>query len=393
MRTVLAELDVILQGRSSAAKLETSTLDFKEPKANTKDAWSDLAECAVCFANSSGGTIVVGVTDKDCGPDAFVGCDLGAETLRARIHQLTSPPLLVEVREFTFAGKRLLEIRVPEGLEVYSTSKGHTYRRINTDCVPMRPADISRLSEERRGIDWSAATTDQTIDDVDPFALRYCRRLLSSSADPARQRYAAFSDADLLRALKLTRDEKLTRAGELLLCTDAAVGPNDAIVTRQRAGTRRLAVKDTSTRRTLTPVPQDLLTGTPRHWRHGQQYSHPRVTRPVSPAGLGISRTGSGGRGRPRRGPHVPRNDPLRPRCSADQRGPGAGVGSLQRATPQNPNHEIPVHPATGRAGRYRRPDHHRLAVPETYGQGRHGRHSHSAHRRRGPSGSAPAGK
>lgn len=54
MSTVLAELEMIMRGRS-AAKTETGTLDFKEGKPNLKDAWSDLAEAAVCFANAAGG--------------------------------------------------------------------------------------------------------------------------------------------------------------------------------------------------------------------------------------------------------------------------------------------------------------------------------------------------
>lgn len=114
---------------------------------------------------------------------------------------------------------------------MYSTSKGYTYQRINTDCVPMRPSDVTRLAEERRGLDWSATSSGRTTEDVNPFALRYCRRLLSSSADPAWQRYAAFTDMDLLRALKLVAEDRtLTRAGELLVCDDAASGPNEAIV-------------------------------------------------------------------------------------------------------------------------------------------------------------------
>lgn len=230
MPSVLADLEAIVRGKS-ASKLETANLDFKEAKTNFKEACNDLAEAAVCFANAGGGVIVVGVADARSGSDAFVGCDLDAETLRSRIYQLTSPSLLVDVEEFTFADKRLIEIRVPEGLEVYSTSKGYTYQRINTDCVPMRPMDVTRLTEERRGIDWSTTPSGRTINDIDPLALRYCRRLLSASVDSSRQRYATFSDIDLLRALKLIGDDDiLTKAGELLLCGEATAGPPDLIV-------------------------------------------------------------------------------------------------------------------------------------------------------------------
>jgi ATP-dependent DNA helicase RecG len=230
MAMVLAELKAVLAGRT-AAKVETEKLDFKEQKPNLKDACSDLAEAAVCFANGSGGTIVVGVVDNKSGNEAFVGCDLDAAFLRSRIHQLTNPGLLVDVEVVVFAEKRLLEIRVPEGLEVYSTTKGYTYQRINTDCIPMRPTDVARLTEERRGIDWSAGSSGRSADEVDPLAIRYIRRLLAGSADRTRQRYADFRDLDLLRILKAVADDGcLTRSGEILFCGPGKNFPDDLVV-------------------------------------------------------------------------------------------------------------------------------------------------------------------
>ncbi|AZM47498.1 transcriptional regulator [Streptomyces sp. WAC 06738] len=227
-------LERILAGRT-AAKCETETLDFKQAKPNQKDTFTDLAEAAVCFANASGGTIVVGVVDSRAGEQAFVGCDLDPQTLRGRIHQLTTPSLLVEVEELNFAGKRLLEISVPEGLEVYSTVKGYTYQRINTNCIPMRPADVTRLAEERRGFDWSSTSSGRPLEDIDPLAFRYCRRLLTSSIDVSRQKHGKLSDLDLLKAMKAVADDgNLTRAGELMLCQDATSSPTEAVVYQHR---------------------------------------------------------------------------------------------------------------------------------------------------------------
>ncbi|GII77722.1 hypothetical protein Sru01_27040 [Sphaerisporangium rufum] len=218
MTSSVPALKKILAG-TTAAKCESETLDFKQQKSNPKEAFQDLAEACVCFANASGGVIVVGVVDNLPGEEAFVGCSLDTLTLRAKINQLTTPSLLVEIKEVEFFGKRLLEILVPEGLEVYSTVKGYTYQRIGSDCMPMRPLDVTRLAEERRGFDWSATTSGRSPDEVDPLALRYCRRLLAGSADPSRQRYAQFNDIDLLRALHaIANDGRLSRAGELMLC-------------------------------------------------------------------------------------------------------------------------------------------------------------------------------
>lgn len=218
MSSATPALKKILAG-TTAAKCETESLDFKQAKPNLKETFQDLAEAAVCFANSNGGTIVVGVADNESGQDAIVGCDIDTTALRAKIHQLTSPSLLVDVQEINFSSKRLLEISVPEGLEVYSTTKGYTYQRIHTDCLPMRPLDVTRLSEERRGFDWSATFSNRSTNDIDPLALRYCRRLLSGSVDPTRQRHAQLGDLDLLKALHAVADDgNLSRSGELILC-------------------------------------------------------------------------------------------------------------------------------------------------------------------------------
>ncbi|WP_260726140.1 ATP-binding protein [Dactylosporangium roseum] len=87
---MIQDLQAILAG-TAARKRETSVLDFKEAKPNVKDAWTDLAEAAVCFANSAGGTIVVGVADTPGGKQAFKGCSLDSDLLRQKIYHLTTP--------------------------------------------------------------------------------------------------------------------------------------------------------------------------------------------------------------------------------------------------------------------------------------------------------------
>jgi ATP-dependent DNA helicase RecG len=205
------------------------------PQRSLKEAWTDLTEAAVCFANAVGGTIVVGIADHPGGPSAFVGCALDADTLRQRIYHLTSPGLLVDVEETFFADARLVVVRVTEGVEVHSTVRGYTYQRVNDECVPMRPAEVSRLTEERRGIDRSALSSARPIEDVDALAMRHCRRLLQTSTDSTRQSYARISDPDLLRIFRaVAEDGNLTRSGELLLCRNATSAPHDAVVYQHR---------------------------------------------------------------------------------------------------------------------------------------------------------------
>ena len=206
-RLKLPDLDDVLRAierqRTSASKAETFWLDFKTEKHSLKETVQDLAEAAVCFANAGGGVLVVGVLDTGTGPEAFVGTTLVGQVVRSRIHALTQPPLTVSTRELPWAGSGLLVVEVPEGLDVYSTGKGIFTQRWNDACLPMRPADVARLSDERSGIDWSAQPSGRGIDDVDAAAMQSMRGLLRSTADDTRERVARLDDMALLRELNL----------------------------------------------------------------------------------------------------------------------------------------------------------------------------------------------
>jgi ATP-dependent DNA helicase RecG len=216
-QTVDALVAQISAGKT-AASLETEQLDFKLAKDSAKEAVRDLAEAAVCFANGSGGTLVVGIRDQPGGKDAVVGCDLEVVELRRQIYETTNPGLVVTVAEHFVDEIRLLVITVPEGIDVHSTSRGYASRRLGTSCLPMAPGDIARLADDRRGTDWSATRTDLRVERAEDVAMNAVRRLLELSGRPAARDLRRASDKDLLLRLALSdRDGHLTRAGQLLL--------------------------------------------------------------------------------------------------------------------------------------------------------------------------------
>lgn len=228
-------LHLILRATRSAASLEGHRLDFKTDKLSEKESYQDLAEAAVCFTNASGGTIVVGVADSVVGEDAFVGTALKADRVRSRIHALTEPSIVVSVDETVFEDVQLLLIRVPEGLDVHSTRKGLVTRRWNDECLPMRPADVSRLDDERRGADWTSQSSGRPNADVDPDAMLRVRSLLRSAPDDSRRSLGLASEHDVLAGLRLVHtDGHLTRAGEILLCRDAKGAADEVLVYQYR---------------------------------------------------------------------------------------------------------------------------------------------------------------
>ena len=222
--TDIARILIELDGGRAAADLENQTLEVKQDKRVPEDTERDIAEAAVCLANGSGGTIVVGISDRPGATGSLLGTGLAIDHLRQSVYASTSPGLLVEVQELVHRSARLLVVRVPEGLDVYADSKGRPYQRIGNQCQPMPVAEAARLREERLGHDWSAETADRSPDEISAATFETVRSVLSTLPDDRRQ-LVTLSDLDLLRALDLLSGEALNRAGELLLLPAIAARP------------------------------------------------------------------------------------------------------------------------------------------------------------------------
>src|SRR4030042_1306645 len=65
-----AALEAIAAGKAPQ-EVESATLDFKEQGRSEGDTLKLIADAALCFANSSGGVVVVGVADRVSGQEAF----------------------------------------------------------------------------------------------------------------------------------------------------------------------------------------------------------------------------------------------------------------------------------------------------------------------------------
>ncbi|GAA1740466.1 ATP-binding protein [Microbacterium paludicola] len=213
---VLAAIDRIAAG-ARAADIETSTIDFKEHGRSRDDLLKTAARAAACFANASGGAVVVGVADKVAGPEAFTGTDLDPDATRLRIHQLTEPPLLVDVERSETAHGPVVVINVPRSLQVHSADGKVPTERVGMSCEPMTADRIAVVLDERRGLDWSAENSGIPTSAADAVALSNARSLLAQLPDATRRAFSTATDIALLRALGVvTSEQTLTRGGALL---------------------------------------------------------------------------------------------------------------------------------------------------------------------------------
>ncbi len=214
---VITAMKAIEDGKA-AKDVESYTLDFKEHGRSHDETVKSVVEAAICFANSAGGVVVLGVSNKERGPGAFKGTAITSEDVKKRIYDLTNPHLLVDSRAETRFGASLVLIHVPQSPEIHADMQGRALRRVATDCHPMSPTEQMILREERLGIDWSEQLSSRPLTDISPVALASARQVLGTLTGP-RRGLASASDKELLRALGLVNNRgQLLRAGEVLLC-------------------------------------------------------------------------------------------------------------------------------------------------------------------------------
>jgi len=213
-------LEAIWTGTATAAALETQELDFKQEALREAETMRELAETAACLANTDGGHVVVGVSDKLTGPTAILGSRLEPDSVRRRIRDLTRPALEVAATMFEFRETSLLILEVARSQEFHSDTKGRTPRRIGTECHPMDPVEQRQRREGRLTVDASAEPAEIALVAAES-GLRSARSHLTASLKPDRRGLAALRDDDLLRALGVVDETgALLTAGAVLLAAE-----------------------------------------------------------------------------------------------------------------------------------------------------------------------------
>jgi ATP-dependent DNA helicase RecG len=223
IRTLLSRLDEV-----KADALEGQDLDFKEWPTDRRQAIRQAVDIAVCMANGGGGTVVLGVRDGVVGRvRAILGVPPSTDLhqLKRDIYERTAPKLTPEIVELNVpeGTGRLLLMQVHGGLPPYTNTAGGGTVRRGKDCVPLTGDLRDRLMVERGDSDLTAVTVPDPVDSLlSASALERLRDLARQEQAPAD--LLRKSDLDLLGALEVLRDGKLTRAGLLI------AGNADAIV-------------------------------------------------------------------------------------------------------------------------------------------------------------------
>lgn len=184
-----------------------------------KANWPEVAKDCVCFANGSGGRLLIGIEDREAEPPADQKIPAGLpQRIRQRVRELTvNVQVLPEVKQSQNGGE-YIEVYVDRSNSVASTRDGRYLIRIGDTCLPITGDDVLRLANERPGRPWETMDTDVSRRSVDPGkAARFVQGIQAS--DRVKNSVKEKTPDELLAHYGLAQGTTLTRLGVLLLGT------------------------------------------------------------------------------------------------------------------------------------------------------------------------------
>jgi ATP-dependent DNA helicase RecG len=194
------ELSLLLQ------QGESDTVEFKETLDN------EALESVAAFANTKGGTLLIGVRDDG----AVLGIMLGKETLRDWANQIAlATHVHPQIMPISHAGKTIVRLEVTESPIKPVPCRGRYFMRVSKSNRQMTDDDLTRAVLGKVGITWDEiAEPRATLNDLDPELLRRFRVLCNQKgrrAIPLDE-----DDKTILEKLSLLGEGKPLRAAVLL---------------------------------------------------------------------------------------------------------------------------------------------------------------------------------
>ncbi|MDE0018723.1 MAG: helix-turn-helix domain-containing protein [Candidatus Poribacteria bacterium] len=149
------------------AQGENTTTEFKE------NFDQEVIETAAAFANTDGGMILIGVSDRR----EINGITIGKETLRNwsnRIAQATDPRVVLEIESVDIEKKSVVLIHIAESSIKPVSVKGRCYKRVGNSNRVMSPQEISQMHLSATGQTWDRRLAGNAgSDDIDPKKVQW----------------------------------------------------------------------------------------------------------------------------------------------------------------------------------------------------------------------------
>jgi ATP-dependent DNA helicase RecG len=191
---------------------ESDTVEFKESFDR------EAVVTAGAFANTRGGTIFIGITNRG----NVIGTLIGTESLRGwanTISQSTEPRLIPEIEEISREGKPVVAIHIKENPLKPVSVKGRCYRRVGSSNRVMQPHEIAEMHLQSIGSSWDLTPAlKTTLVDLDPAKVA---DYIKKANETGRRSIAPDeSPQTVLEKIGLVQDSKPTWAALLLFGKD-----------------------------------------------------------------------------------------------------------------------------------------------------------------------------
>ena len=133
----------------SLRKVTGKTADFAE-----------LAQDGVCFANGSGGQLLIGIEDGETVPPTGQRIHPSLlDRIRKRVGELTVNVQVLPELHKSETGDEFIVLTIPRSVGVASTSDGRHFVRVGDTCRPVVGDDVLRLADERPATPWGTMTS------------------------------------------------------------------------------------------------------------------------------------------------------------------------------------------------------------------------------------------
>lgn len=180
--------------------------------------WNELAKDCVCFANASGGKILIGIEDNENEPtigQLITDRNLPELISKAINHRTINTGVFVNILTADNDAE-YVEIQVLRSVQtIASTTDGRYYIRVSDECKPIPPDEMARLAADKNAFIWEEQTTKR----VYRYNVNQVKRNQFIADIIASPRISNFvknkTEDEILEYYFLTKGEYLTNLGIL----------------------------------------------------------------------------------------------------------------------------------------------------------------------------------
>ncbi len=175
---------------------------------------NEIVETVAGFANSKGGKIMIGVSNKG----EIIGIEIGKSTLEKLVNtikQNTEPKQYPKVATKTLGGKNFIEITISESKEKPVLAFGRAFKRVGKSTLKVDKDEHERMVLEKKKVYFDAQICGgATITDIDEESVR---KFLEKAITERRLNLSArVQIKEVLERLGLAVKNKMTNAAILL---------------------------------------------------------------------------------------------------------------------------------------------------------------------------------